>query len=43
MAEGTTTERQLEVMRQIADEVVGRGWHLSARLHVLLWGDTRGR
>lgn len=43
MPEGTTTERLLEVMRAVADEVVSRGWHLSNRLHVMLWGDVRGR
>ncbi|MGH3778360.1 MAG: 7-carboxy-7-deazaguanine synthase QueE [Pseudonocardiaceae bacterium] len=43
MPEGTSTERLLEVMRALADEVVGRGWHLSTRLHVMLWGDARGR
>lgn len=43
MPEGTTTERLLEVMRTLADEVVARGWHLSTRLHVMLWGDVRGR
>lgn len=43
MPEGTTTERLLEMMRALAEEVVARGWHLSTRLHVLLWGDARGR
>lgn len=43
MPKGTTTERLLEVMRAVADEVVARGWHLSTRLHVMLWGDARGR
>jgi organic radical activating enzyme len=43
LPEGTTTQGLLDVMRALADEVVGRGWHLSTRLHVLLWGDTRGR
>lgn len=43
MPEGTTTERLLEVMRAVADEVVAHGWHLSTRLHVMLWGDVRGR
>ncbi len=43
MPEGTTTERLLDVMRVLADEVVGRGWNLSTRLHVMLWGDARGR
>lgn len=43
MPEGTTTERLLEVMRLLGDEVVARGWHLSTRLHILLWEDARGR
>jgi 7-carboxy-7-deazaguanine synthase len=43
MPEGATAERVLAVMRALAEEVIGRGWHLSTRLHVLLWGDTRGR
>jgi organic radical activating enzyme len=43
MPEGTTAERILEVMRQVADPALTHGWHLTTRLHVLLWGDTRGR
>jgi 7-carboxy-7-deazaguanine synthase len=43
MPEGTATERVLAVMREVADDVLARGWHLTSRLHVLLWGDTRGR
>lgn len=26
----------------LADEVVTRGWNLTTRLHILLWGDKRG-
>jgi len=26
----------------LADEVVARGWNLTTRLHILLWGDKRG-
>lgn len=43
MPEGTDSGRLLTVMRDLADEVIGRGWNLSTRLHVMLWGDTRGR
>jgi hypothetical protein len=30
-------------MRAIADVALERGWSLSSRLQVLLWGDERGR
>ena len=43
MAEGTTPEAVLATTRAIADDVSARGWHLTTRLHVLLWGDQRGR
>lgn len=43
MPEGTTAESVLAGMRDIADEALARGWNLSSRLHVLLWGDERGR
>ena len=43
MPEGTDNGRLLAVMRDLADEVISRGWNLSIRLHVMLWGDTRGR
>jgi 7-carboxy-7-deazaguanine synthase len=43
MPEGTTGEAVLDGMRLLADEVIARGWNLTPRLHVLLWGDTRGR
>ncbi len=43
MPEATESGRLLAAMRDVADEVVGRGWNLSTRLHVMLWGDTRGR
>ncbi|MEV3925901.1 7-carboxy-7-deazaguanine synthase QueE [Actinomadura coerulea] len=43
MPEGTTPEAVLTGMRTLAGPVSERGWHLSTRLHVLIWGDERGR
>ncbi|MBL7499289.1 7-carboxy-7-deazaguanine synthase QueE [Frankia sp. CNm7] len=43
MPEGTNAESTLAVMRSLADEVLARGWNLTPRLHILLWGDARGR
>lgn len=43
MPKGTSARRVVDVMRELADEVVKHGWNLSTRLHVLAWGDERGR
>lgn len=43
MPEGTTSGAILPRMAWLADEALARGWNLSGRLHVLLWGDKRGR
>ena len=43
MPEGRSAERILAGTRALAQPVIDRGWHLSTRLHVLLWGDERGR
>lgn len=43
MPEGTDPATPLEHSRQLADLVLERGWNLTSRLHVLLWGDERGR
>ena len=43
MPEGTTPEAVLEHARSLAEAVIARGWNLTPRLHVLLWGDERGR
>jgi 7-cyano-7-deazaguanosine (preQ0) biosynthesis protein QueE len=43
MPEGTDAATVTERGRALADAVSARGWHLTTRLHVLLWGDERGR
>lgn len=43
MPEGTTSSEVLGRMRQLADPVLERGWHLTPRLHTLLWENARGR
>jgi len=43
MPEGTDPTALLERSRQLADPVLARGWNFTPRLHVLLWGDQRGR
>ncbi len=43
MPEGTSADQTLIRMRELADDVLSRGWHLTPRLHTLLWGDERGR
>jgi 7-carboxy-7-deazaguanine synthase len=43
MPEGVTPDVVLAGGRALVDAVTGRGWHLTTRLHVLLWGDERGR
>jgi 7-cyano-7-deazaguanosine (preQ0) biosynthesis protein QueE len=43
MPEGSDAATVLERARRLAEPVLARGWSLTPRLHVLLWGDTRGR
>lgn len=42
MPEGTNASTLLRRSAELADDVVKRGWNLSSRLHILLWGDRRG-
>ncbi|GIH73319.1 7-carboxy-7-deazaguanine synthase QueE [Sphaerimonospora thailandensis] len=43
MPEGTTSDAVISRARELADDVIARGWSMTQRLHVLLWGDERGR
>ncbi|MGI5213817.1 7-carboxy-7-deazaguanine synthase QueE [Plantactinospora sp. CA-290183] len=43
MPEGTDPTVVLDRMRLLAGPVIERGWNLTTRLHILLWGDLRGR
>jgi 7-carboxy-7-deazaguanine synthase len=43
MPEGTDRASLLARAAVLADPVTARGWNLTTRLHVLLWGDERGR
>ncbi|PRX48922.1 organic radical activating enzyme [Nonomuraea fuscirosea] len=43
MPEGVTADHVLSRAQLLSEAVIARGWSLSLRLHVLLWGDERGR
>jgi organic radical activating enzyme len=43
MPEGATAEAVLCRGESLAEGVIARGWSFSTRLHVLLWGEARGR
>jgi 7-carboxy-7-deazaguanine synthase len=43
MPSGTTHEDIVAGLRALAEPVLARGWNLTGRLHILLWGDARGR
>jgi 7-carboxy-7-deazaguanine synthase len=43
MPEGTDSPTVLRGAKNIADDILKRGWNLSLRQHVLLYGDERGR
>jgi 7-cyano-7-deazaguanosine (preQ0) biosynthesis protein QueE len=42
MPEGTDAETVVDRSRALIEPVLARGWNLTTRLHVLLWGDRRG-
>lgn len=43
MPEGRTPAAIDAGLRRLAPIAIDRGWHLSGRLHVTIWGDERGR
>lgn len=43
MPEGTDAPTVTQRLQELADEVAARGWNITTRLHVVLWGDERGR
>jgi 7-carboxy-7-deazaguanine synthase len=42
MPEGTDAPTVSGRLGELAGPVLARGWHLTPRLHILLWGDRRG-
>jgi organic radical activating enzyme len=42
MPEGTTADQVRGRLAELAESVVARGWNLTTRLHIELWGDRRG-
>jgi 7-carboxy-7-deazaguanine synthase len=42
MPEGTDAETVTAGLGNLAGPVLSRGWHLTSRLHILVWGDSRG-
>lgn len=42
MPEGQNSTDIDRHIRQLADEVIGRGWNITTRLHTLVWGHKRG-
>jgi 7-cyano-7-deazaguanosine (preQ0) biosynthesis protein QueE len=43
MPQGVSEQTVLAGLRALAVPALAQGWNLSPRLHVLLWGDERGR
>lgn len=43
MPEGADAAAMVSRAKGLANEVLARGWNMTTRLHVLLWGDVRGR
>jgi organic radical activating enzyme len=42
MPEGRSTEELNQHMEVIADDAIARGWNITPRTHVAIWGAKRG-
>jgi 7-cyano-7-deazaguanosine (preQ0) biosynthesis protein QueE len=42
MPEGTDAVTIVSRLQRLSEPVLARGWNLTPRLHILLWGNTRG-
>jgi 7-carboxy-7-deazaguanine synthase len=42
MPEGTDAATITARLAELAEPVLKKGWHLTPRLHILIWGDRRG-
>jgi 7-carboxy-7-deazaguanine synthase len=42
MPEGTDADTVTAGLRALAEPVLAKGWHLTPRLHILIWGERRG-
>jgi 7-cyano-7-deazaguanosine (preQ0) biosynthesis protein QueE len=42
MPEGADPAKQIINTQKLTEAIIGEGWNLSARLHVLIWGTERG-
>lgn len=42
MPEGRTAHEVHSILDALGDAVIARGWNLTTRLHVCVWGDRRG-
>ncbi|MFC6087710.1 7-carboxy-7-deazaguanine synthase QueE [Saccharothrix lopnurensis] len=43
MPEGRTGDEVHRTLGELGDAVIARGWNLTTRLHVSVWGDRRGK
>ena len=42
MPEGTDANTLIARLQTLAEPVLARGWNITTRLHILIWGDRRG-